>query len=125
MTNILDLPQLAGTLDAVNNADLRASIQFIQNGSTSPLDLTGISFACQIRPSADRLIVSVDMTTENGLMINGGTNGILSWFVPKSAMKNIKPGAYVADVLAVADGAVVNLFQTAPLVVTIAGGLTC
>ena len=124
-TNILVLPQLSGTLTAVTNADLRLAVQFTQAGSTTPLDLTGIDFRSQWRLSATPDLIGLDTSVANGLLQNGGVNGVLSWLVPASAMKMIAPGAYEADLLAIADGAVVNLFQTAPLAIVIAQGLTC
>jgi hypothetical protein len=125
VTNILALPQISGSLAIATNADLRASLLFTQAGSSSPLDLTGIAFHMQIRLASDATQIALDLSTANGLLVNGGTNGVLSWLVPAPATQQIAPGAYVADLLAIADGAVINLCQAAPLAVTVSKGVTC
>jgi hypothetical protein len=125
MTNILQLPQLSGSLIVATNADLRVAVQFVQAGTTTALDLTGIDFVQEWRLATDTTAIGLRLTTDNGLLVNGDANGTLSWLVPESKAKAIEPGAYVADLLAIADGAVVNLFQNAPLTVTVNGGVTC
>lgn len=107
------------------NADYRASLLFTQVGSTSALDLTGIAFHSQIRPAVGSAEILLDLSTDNGLLINGGTSGMLSWLVPESVTKLLPPGAAVADLLAIADGVILNLCQGAPMTVTIAQGVTC
>ncbi|MGD0564549.1 MAG: hypothetical protein ABSA66_15840 [Roseiarcus sp.] len=125
MTNVLLLPQISGSLTIATNADLRAALQFTQAGSSAALDLTGIAFHTQIRPSAGSPAIALDLSTANGLLINGGTNGLLSWLVPAAQLAQIAPGAYVADLVASGDAAVVNLCQAAPLTVTVVEGVTC
>ncbi len=125
MTNVLALPQISGSLTIATNADLRAALQFTQTGSSAPLDLTGISFRMQVRPAAGNMDVALDLSTGNGLLINGATNGLLSWLVPAAQVAQIAPGAYVADLIASGDGAIVNLCQGAPLAVTVNQGVTC
>ncbi|MGO8738634.1 hypothetical protein [Rhodoblastus sp.] len=125
MTNVLLLPQLSGSLVIATNADLRVAVQFVQAGTTTPIDLTGIEFHSQIRLASDVTQIGLDLSTANGLLVNGGVNGTLSWLIPAAQAKTIAPGAYVADLLALGDGDVVNLFQNAPLGVTVNGGVTC
>jgi hypothetical protein len=125
MTNILALPQISGSLTIATNADLRAALQFTQAGSSAALDLTGISFHMQVRPAAGNPAIALDMSTANGLLTNGGANGLLSWLVPAAQVAQMAPGAYVADLVAIADGAIVNLCQAAPLTVTVVEGVTC
>lgn len=125
MTNVLALPQLSGSLIVATNADLRVAVQFVQAGTTNALDLTGISFVQEWRLASDPTAIGLRLTTDNGLLVNGHANGTLSWLVLEATAKAIEPGAYVADLLAIADGAVVNLFQNAALTVTVNGGVTC
>jgi len=125
VTNVLALPQLSGSLAIATDADLRESLLIAQAGSSSPLDLTGIAFHMQIRLASDETQIALDMSTANGLLINGGTNGILSWLVLAPQVAQIAPGAYVADLLAIADGAIVNLCQAGPIAVTVTAGVTC
>ena len=125
MTNVLALPQISGSLTIATNADLRAALQFTQAGSSTPLDLTGISFHMQVRLGSDLTRIALDLSTANGLLINGGPNGLLSWLVPAPQLAQIAPGAYVADLIAEGDGAIVNLCQNGPLTVTVVEGVTC
>lgn len=126
MTNILALPQLSGSLTIATNGDLRESIQFVLAGTSDPLDLTGISFRCQMRPaSASGRAVALDLSTENKLLANRGSIGVLAFVVPQEKLRLLAPGAYVADLIAKADGVVINMFSAAPLAVTVNGGVTC
>jgi hypothetical protein len=124
VTNILLLPQLSGALTAVTNADLRVAVEFVQAAGTA-LDITGIVFRSQWRLATDPTQIGLDMSTVNGLLINGGSSGLLSWQVLAAITRLVPPGDYLADMLAIADGAVINLFQVEPLAVTVTRGLTC
>jgi len=124
-TNILQLPQLSGSLNVTTNADLRVTLQFVAAGTNTPLDLTGIAFESEWRLASDNNQVGLRLTTANGLLINGGANGSLSWLVPAAQLKQLASGAYVSDLLAIADGATINLFQGAPMTVNVTGGVTC
>lgn len=125
MTNVLLLPQLSGSVILATNADFRLAVQFVQAGTTTTaLDITGIAFRQQWRLAASTGDIGLELSTDNGLLVNGGANGVLSWAVPAGISKTIPPGAYLGDLLAEADGAIVNLFVAAPLTVTVNGGLT-
>jgi hypothetical protein len=79
----------------------------------------------QVRLASDLSEIALDMSIDNGLLINGGESGLLSWLAPnKPFTERLAPGAYVADLIASADGATVNLFQAAPLAVTVVAGVT-
>jgi hypothetical protein len=125
VTNVLALPQIGGTLTLVTNADLDEALLFTQAGSNTPLNLTGIVFRMQIRLASDETQIALDLSTDNGGLINGGVNGILSWFAPLTSTSQIAPGDYRADLLAIADGATRNLCQNGPITVTVNEGLTC
>ncbi|MGO4872740.1 MAG: hypothetical protein ACLPGW_19410 [Roseiarcus sp.] len=124
MTNVLALPQLSGSLTIATNSDLRAALAFT-SAAGGALDLTGISFRMQVRPAAGSEEIALDLSTDNGLLINGGTSGVLSWLVPAAQVGQIAPGPYVADLVASGDGAIVNFCQNGPLTVTVVEGVTC
>jgi hypothetical protein len=124
-TNVLQLSQISGSLTIATNADLRETAQLPQLGSSEPLDLTGIAFHMQVRPAPGSAEVALDLSTDNGLLINNGGAGTISLLAPKAALAQIAPGAYVADLLAIADGATINLCLNGPLAVTVDPGVTC
>lgn len=124
MTNILSLPQLAGSFAFANNADWRDALQFVAATGGAPVDLTGIAFRCQVRAAGGGNALFLDLSTANGLLINGGTNGTLSFAAPVASTKVMPPGAYIADLIASGDGAVVNLFSATPAAVNVTVGVT-
>ena len=113
MTNILFLPTVQFATTAPSAADLLDVICTFLNGST-PIDLTGIAFRSQIRPSAnDPTVVldaqtsnwaSSDIASANGWLVSGGTAGSLSWAIPQSKIGALPIQAQVVDILARADG---------------------
>ena len=122
MTNVLTLPPISGSYTVETNADWRTSWTFASGGT--PIDITGIAFHLQMRPAAGSPEIDLDLSTANGALTNGGATGVLSLIAPVAALQEIAPGAYVADLVATADGATINLCG-APFAVTIAGGVTC
>lgn len=123
-TNILLLPQLSGSLTLATNADFRLTVQFVEAGTTTALDISGIAFRQQWRLATNSEDIGLELSTANGLLVNGGGAGTLSWLVPATVAATIPPGAYLGDLLAEADGAIVNLFVAGALSVTVNGGLT-
>lgn len=125
MTNIGQLPQLTGSFSLANNADWRCYLQFVLASNPSEsLDLTGIAFSMQVRPAVGNAEVVLDISTGDGTLVNGGTNGMLSWAVPLSALATLPPGNYVADLIATGDGQTINLFETAPAQINVIQGVT-
>jgi hypothetical protein len=126
MTNIL---QLAGVtvsqpLSIATNADFRGGVVLASGGAA--VDITGISFFMQVR-GADLTAIWLALSTANGLLINGGATGLLSWIVPASMTRLLQAYAGlvgVADLLAEADGVTLNLCGGTPLNVSIGGGIT-
>ena len=130
-TNISLLPQLSVSFVVINNADWRDSIQFYQTGTTTALDLTGISFKAQLRSSISNPVAILTASTDNGLLINGGMNGLLSFAVPRDpagslgGMSLIPAGSYVLDLIASGDSKIINLFQAiGPATVLVKTGVT-
>jgi hypothetical protein len=134
MTNISNLPQIQGTIVVATNADWRDSLQFQWPTNSAragqPIDLTGISFEAQLRPAILDAQVLLDMSTANGLLINDGPLGTLTFAVPRDGvsdhMSNLPAGttAYL-DILATADGQIINLCQVSgSIAVTINRGIT-
>jgi hypothetical protein len=126
MTNILLIPQMTATFHIVTNADWVDQIIIpIADNPTSPLDITGIDFYSELRALEDDPNILISMSTQNGLLINEGANGKLRWQVRYDALRDIKVSSGVLDILALADGNRVNLFQEAgPADVAIRAGVT-
>ncbi len=136
-TNILLLPQLEGAFAVTTNSDWRDVLQFQwPQGSTNagqPLDLTGIGFEAQVRPSATDVEVLLDISTANGLFQVDGALGQLAFAVPElpgtgatGCTSSLPAGTTaVMDIIATADGVILNLGQVAgPFTVAITGGVT-
>lgn len=117
MTNVLALPPISGSLTLPNNADLRQVW-------TLGVDLTGIAFAMQIRLASAPTVIALDISTAQGGLANGGSAGTLTLTAPQATVETIAPGAYLADILASAEGHVVNLCGGTPLAVTVTAGVT-
>lgn len=122
MTNILLLPEMSGSLSITNNGDWRQAIQFVANGTTTPIDLTGITFRSQVRSMAGSSVVLLDLSTVDGTLVVDHANGKLSWAVPAAALASLS-GAYVTDIIAVGDGITRNLCPT-PIALTVVVGVT-
>lgn len=122
MTNILALPQMTGSLSITNNGDWRQTIQFVATGTTTPIDLTGISFHSQVRSSAESAVVLLDLSTDDGTLVIDAPAGRLSWAVPESMLTTLR-GDYVTDIIAEAEGIRVNLCAD-PLTLLVRHGVT-
>ncbi len=123
MTQILALPQLAGSMTIDGNADFLVAWRFDAPGGGGPIDLTGIAFHMQVRP-LDLGSVALDLSTLNGGLVNGGGAGTLTFWSPAAANVALTPGAYVADLIAEGDGLRLNLFAAAPMTVSVLPGVT-
>jgi hypothetical protein len=136
-TNISSLPQISATIIIATNADWRDTIQFQwPTGATNagqPIDLTGISFAFQLRSSVDNSGILLNLSTSTGTLVVDAAQGTLTFAVPHKIpvsgttdhMCNLPPGLAVADLIATAEGIVINLCQVGgPLQVTINRGVT-
>jgi hypothetical protein len=125
MSNLDLLPQLSASFTIAANADFRRVIEFLQSDGSSPLDISGITFRMMVRVSADNAIALLDLSTDNGLLVNGGAAGTLKWAVPRALTSMVPPGPYIADILASDETGVVNLFQdNGPAQVTVNRGIT-
>ena len=129
LLNILQLPPFTSmTFSVPNNSDWLDAIAFRDVSNTLALDLTGISFYAHLRPSVGSPIVYLDMSTDNGLLVNGGLGGLLSWKVPASMMSRIPisptNSPYVMDILAIQAPNRVSLFPTGPAQVTVIQSVT-
>lgn len=122
-TQILNLPPLSGSLTIVNNADWRQTWPFAGSGGAA-IDITGIAFEMQIRSADDDTMIVLDLSTANGGLVAGGAAGTLQAIAPYAMTSQIPPGAYLADIVATADGARVNCFPAGPASVTVVAGVT-
>ena len=96
-----------------------------------PIDITGIDFRTQVRSAAGQRVL-LDASTFNDLILVDGPLGQISFNVPKDQpatgthwhMGSLQPGIYYCDIVALADGKVMNLCQTGPLTFQVNGGYT-
>jgi ribosomal 30S subunit maturation factor RimM len=99
-----------------------------------PLDLTGISFRCQLRTAIGAVSALIDLSTENGLMVNGGTSGLFGFQVPAATLRastllNVVRQAggqvdFVGDIKAFDTLGSTNLCPAAPFTVQVRQGIT-
>lgn len=124
MTNILTLARSGyqGTFTVANNADWLDSIAFTV--SSAPIDITGIAFEANMRSEAGGHEIFLALSTGAGTLTNGGASGVLSFNVPALTMGKLNPGNYVIDILAIADGHTINLYQAGPAKVVVDEGIT-
>ena len=88
------------------------------------IDCTGIRFRAHIRPAPGSGVLHLGCDTNSGTIINGGNTGAVGFFVPQVTIGNLPVGTWVMDILAIADGHVINLFQNAPATVIVGAGVT-
>lgn len=122
MANIAQLAsvQLSAQLSIETNADFRGQIAL-----AAGVDLTGITFKMQIRDAVGSASILADLNTANG-SLTGDAAGVLHYLLPAATTKFLAPYAgttAVTDILAEADGEVLNL-TSAPLQVAINAGVT-
>jgi hypothetical protein len=108
-----------GTLNATAT-DAEASLTF----EPLPLDLTGISFAAEVRNTVGNPQVFLLVQTSDGSFFNSGTSGILSFKIPATKIQYIPVGSYVIDIVATANGQTVNLFPEGPATLIVIEGVT-
>jgi hypothetical protein len=119
MTAILTLPLVELLVTTGNNEDWIDSIQYLQNDEITPVDISGIFFAMEMRRVAADVDVVITASTDDGRLSAGGVgNSFLLINVPLSLMDDVAPGDYVADIVGKADGysrvvarLEINLFQ--------------
>lgn len=134
-TNIAQIPQLTGSFNVARNAGWYDVLQFLWPTGTGlpnaglPVDLTGIDFYAQVTPGVGNSQILLDMSTINGRLVNGLTMGTLAFNVPPSLTSGLPllaaPGGTM-DLLAVADGRVVNVNQQSgqPFSILVTEGVT-
>jgi len=125
--NILRLPVFSSmVVNIKNTADWRDALWFKDPDTGETLDITGISFRAHMRPEVDSPVLAggFEMSTTNGLLVNYGRSGFLSWAVPASMMTTVEPREYVMDVEATQGPYTTQLFPADPAVVTVYQGVT-
>jgi len=89
-----------------------------------PLDLSGIEFSAELRTAQDSEQVLLSMGTVDGRLLNGGKDGTLGFNVQRADLEHLLPRNYVMDIVAAADGHMINLFPAGPGTVMVTGGVT-
>lgn len=70
--------------------------------TTTYLDLTGIAFGMNLRSSSGRIVTTLSTTA--GTLVNGGTNGQLTFKLSASVMAGLLPDTYTGNIVATAGG---------------------
>lgn len=97
-----------------------------------PIDISGITFQFSLRTNpGDPNVYLTGSTNDaagvggNPSLINGGSGGNLMFNIPAATMSLLLKGSYVMDILAIADGYTVNVYQNSgPATVTVDEGIT-
>jgi hypothetical protein len=76
-----------------------------------PVNLTAYTARMQVRPIVSSDVVALELTTENGRITLGGSNGIITLTVPASVMDDVVAGAYAYDLEMVTGSTVVRLLM--------------
>jgi hypothetical protein len=111
-TNILAIPLVSLIAETSNNEDWIDSLRYlvdeegIETEELDQLDLRGISFEMETRRYAEDHEVVLRASTEDGTLSIGlpPNYGYLLINIPRSTMHSMIAGAYVADVVASAEG---------------------
>src|SRR5262245_33648766 len=89
-----------------------------------PLDLTGIEFRAELRTQEDSEQVLLSLQSSDNTLLNGGLDGTLGFNVTSAQLEHLKARTYVMDIVASADGHVINLFPAGPGTVVVTEGVT-
>ncbi len=103
-TNILILPLAEMTATTGTNEDWIDSVQFLQEDGITPIPLTGITFAMEVRAHTDDSEVVITASSDDARLSYGGvSDSYLTISIPVSVMDDVASGTYVADIVATAD----------------------
>ncbi len=83
-------------------------IIYYKDPAKQPIKFNGYTARMQVRPSVDSSNVILELTTENGGIELGATDGSISLYVEDTTMITIPEGIYVYDLELIAPSA--NLF---------------
>lgn len=113
MTQILNLPQLAFPVSTGTNEDWTDAWAYL-DVTGGPISGAGITLGMMVRRTAADAQVQIVASSVSGDFNGIPLNGALSWggaglniitlAIPETTMRRIPPGAYLAEVLAVAEG---------------------
>jgi hypothetical protein len=119
-TNQFVLVNAGGTPVNATITDHLANLTF----QPLPMDISGITFEANMRSEVGDAQVYLALTTLGTNFVNGGIIGTLSFNVPHTVMQRLRPGSYVLDIVAIADGVTINLFPDGPASVLVKQGVT-
>lgn len=107
------------------NEDWRDSLNLTSGvgEEAEPVDLTGSTFAAQIRSSPDALFVLLEASTTNGrLVIADAAGGVLSWNITADEMATLVPATYAYDIVWTNPDGLIDTFVAGTL--TVERGIT-
>jgi hypothetical protein len=101
-TKLLWVPPVIMTMAVANNEVWLDGLEYQDEESGDPIDLTGIAFQMEMRIAPSAATVVLRATSDNNYIRVGGNTWQLQ--VPADVMVTIPPAIYVYDMLGLADG---------------------
>ncbi len=86
-------------------------IIYYKDPAKKPILFTGYTARMQVRPSVDSDTVILSLTTENGRIELGDTDGSIALYVPDTVMIEIPEGIYVYDLELVAPSSSLYVYK--------------
>jgi hypothetical protein len=101
-TKLLWVPPVIMSMAVANNEVWLDGLEYQDEETSDPIDLTGIAFQMEMRLAATAATVVLRATSDNSYIRVGGNTWQLQ--VPADVMVTIPPATYVYDMLGLADG---------------------
>jgi len=118
-TKLLWVPPVIMTMEVANNEVWLDGLEYQDEDTGDPIDLTGIAFQMEMRIAPSAATVVLRATSDNNYIRVGGNTWQLQ--VPADVMVTIPPAVYVYDILGLGDGLTRRLARGE---VTVALGVT-
>lgn len=101
-TKLLWVPPVIMTVEVANNEVWLDGLEYQDEETGDPIDLTGIAFQMEMRLAPTAATVVLRATSDNAYIRVAGNTWQLQ--VPSDIMVTIPPATYVFDMLGLADG---------------------
>jgi hypothetical protein len=101
-TKLLWVPPVIMTVEVANNEVWLDGLEYQDEETGDPIDLTGITFQMEMRLAPTAATVVLRATSDNSYIRVAGNTWQLQ--VPSDVMVTIPPATYVFDMLGLADG---------------------
>ena len=81
-------------LTIYQGSDFSQVVTFLQTEGGTPVDLTGLTGRMQIRKTKESADFIIELTTENGRLSFGGTNGVVTMTLTATETATILTGGF-------------------------------